>query len=761
MKRYLLCIFLVVLVVPPPSAVAQDDPSMVTIDRLYASNEFSAASFGPARWVDEGAAYTTVEASEAVEGGQDLVRYDAETGEREILISADALVLEGSSEPLEIHDYDWSPDGSRALIFTNSERVWRDNTRGDYWVLDQSSRELIQLGGKEAEPSTLMFAKFSPDGRRVAYVREHNIYVEDVASGAVTPLTEDGSEDIINGTFDWVYEEEFQIQDGFRWSPDGEHIAYWQLDAAGVRDFLMINNTDSLYSYVIPVQYPKAGTTNSAARVGVVPTEGGETRWLDVPGDPRENYIPRMDWAERSDEIIIQRMNRLQNENRVMLGDIETGEMRTIHTEEEEAWLEVVDEFTWLDGGEELVWMSEASGWRHVYRLPRDGGELAPVTPGDFDVADVVEIDAEGGWLYYIASPEDPTERYLYRTRLDGSGAPERLTSEDMPGWHSYDVAPGGRYAFHTYSAFGSPPVISLVSLPEHETVRVLEDNAGLASRVEELERGEVEFFRVDAGEAELDGWMMLPPDFDPGEEYPVLFYVYGEPWSQTVVDRWGGHRYLWHLMLTQHGYIVASVDNRGTPSLRGRDWRKVVYGEIGVHASRDQAGAAREIAERPYIDEERIGVWGWSGGGSQTLNLLFRSPELYRMGISVAPVPDQRLYDTIYQERYMGLPQDNPEGYRRGSPITYADQLEGELLLIHGTGDDNVHYQGTERLINKLIEANKQFTMMPYPNRSHSISEGANTSRHLFTLMTDFLETNLPVSTDEPASNVLQEANR
>ncbi len=733
------------------------DPSLLTLERIYSSGEFGTERFGPARWLADGSGYTTVERSAAARGGDDIVRYDAETGAREVLVPAMRFVSEESSSPLSIDDYTWSDDGSKLLLYTNSQRVWRQNTRGDYWVINLQNGGLQQLGG-EAAPATLMFAKFSPDATRVAYVRENNIYFEDLESLQITALTTDGATNIINGTFDWVYEEEFGLRDGFRWSPDGRKIAYWQLDSEGAQDFYLINNTDTLYPEIIPIPYPKVGTTNSASRLGVVSLDGSPTRWIELPGDPRQNYLARMDWAASSEEILFQRLNRLQNTNNVMLGDVSSGSARTILVDRDEAWVNVVNDLVWLEGGEQFTWVSERDGWRHAYLVSRAGGEVTPITPEPFDVISIQSIDGDGGWLYYIASPDNAGERYLYRRPLDGSGAAERLTPSDQRGTHSYQISADSAWAFHTYSGFGVPPVIELIRLPEHSVARVMVENAELHGRVEALKRGEVEFFRVEidavgggavggvAGETvELDAWMMKPPDFDPSREYPLLFYVYGEPAGQTVNDSWGGSRYLWHLMLTQQGYLVASVDNRGTPAPRGREWRKMVYGQIGILASHDQAAAARVIRDWPFVDPGRIGIWGWSGGGSMTLNMMFREPEIYHTGLSVAPVPDQRLYDTIYQERYMGLPEGNPEGFREGSPITHAPNLQGNLLIVHGTGDDNVHYQGTERLINVLIENNKPFTMMAYPNRSHSIREGRNTTRHLFELLTRYLNEKLP----------------
>ena len=745
-RRFLVAALLLVVAAVPlaEQRPSQPDASLVTLDRIFDSRDFTLERFGPARWLD-GSAYTTLDGAPAGAEARDIVRHDARTGAPTVLVPASRLVPPGADAPLEIDDYDWSADGKRLLVYTNSRRVWRQNTRGDYWVLDLGSGRLQQLGG-DAKPSTLMFAKFSPDATRVGYVRENDIYVEDLASGRILRLTTNGSPTLINGTFDWVYEEELGLQDGFRWSPDGQAIAYWQLDSTGVGVFNLINTTDTLYPELTPIPYPKVGTTNSSARIGIVLAAGGETTWLDMPGDPRNHYLARMEWAASPDEVIVQRLNRLQNENVVMLGDRRTGAVRTVLTDRDDAWVNVVNDLQWLDGGRAFTWVSERDGWRHVYVVPREGDAPRLVTRDDFDVISIQAIDEMAGWVYYLASPDNPTERYLYRSRLDGTGQPERLTPRDEAGHHSYTIAPGASYAFHTWSSFGVPPRTGLVRLPDHRALRTLAGNDQVRARVERLARHPVEFFRVDVGDGvALDAYMMRPPGFDPSKKYPVLFHVYGEPAGSTAQNSWGGRNYLWHLMLTQQGYIVASVDNQGTSTPRGRAWRKIVYRQIGILASKEQAAAAREIAKRPYVDADRIGVWGWSGGGSMTLNLLFRSPEIYKTGMSVAPVPDQKLYDTIYQERYMGLPDDNAEGYRLGSPITFADELQGHLLVVHGSGDDNVHYQGTERLVNALVAANKPFQLMVYPNRTHSIAEGPGTSRHLFELLTSYLKEHLP----------------
>jgi dipeptidyl-peptidase 4 len=744
MQRYFACA-LALLLTPMPMNAQEADSTILTVDRIFGSREFASTRAAQTRWIDNGAGYTALEPSDSANGGMDIVRYETETGKRGVLVAASKLIPPGAKAPLAIEDYDWSVDRSRLMVFTNSARVWRTNTRGDYWVLDLHTGILRRLGGN-VRASTTMFAKFSPDGTRAAYVRDNNLYVEDLATGAIVPLTSDGSRTVINGTFDWVYEEEFSIRDGFCWSPDGNAIAYWQLDASGVRDFLMINTTDSLYSHVIPVQYPKVGETLSACRVGVVQAKGGPTIWMRVDGDPRNNYIPRMAWAANSGEIVFQHLNRLQNSMKVMLGDVQTGIVRTVLTDTDSAWVEVVDDLKWFDAGKRFTWVNESDGWNHVWMVERDGSKRRLVTAGAFDVVKILSIDEKSGWLSFIASPENAAQRYLYRTRLDGKGKPVRLSPMAQQGTHTYDIAPGTAYAFHSYSSFNRPPITELIRLPGHEVVRTLVDNRKLMAKLQTLKKGATEFFRVDIGNGVvLDGWRMMPVDFDSTKRYPVLVNVYGEPAGQTVVDRWGGSGSLWHLMLTQKGYVVLSVDNRGTPAPRGREWRKVVYKKVGILPSIEQAAAIREIRRWPWVDSTRIGVWGWSGGGSMTLNLMFRYPELYQTGMSIAPVSDQHLYDAVYQERYMGLPAMNDEPFKEGSPVTYAAGLKGNLLIVHGTGDDNVHYQNTERVINALIAANKQFTMMAYPNRSHGIFEGRGTTLHLYTLLTRYLTQNLP----------------
>jgi dipeptidyl-peptidase 4 len=741
-KYFILLLFIFIVKNLPAQAI---DSSLLTLDRIFNSDEFSTDGLKPSKWLVDGSGYTTLDTmsekdkSGILKDGMSIVKNDPATGKKTVLIDKSDLVPKGSDSPLRISNYSWSPDQNLLLIYTRTARVWRYNTRGDYWLYNLKTKELLKLGGN-AKPSTMMFAKFSPDGKMIGYVCGNNVYIQDLSTQKITQLTFDGTRTISNGTFDWVYEEEFDCRDGFRWSPDSKKIAFWQLDATDVNSFYLINNTDSLYSKIISVQYPKVGTTLSVCKLGIINIDSGNTKWFDIPGDKRNNYIMRMEWAANSDEIIFQRMNRKQNINEVTLGNINTLATKVILTERDSAWVDPVDDWQWLDG-KSFLWLSERDGWRHIYIANKNGEKPELITKCNYDVESILSIDKKNGWIYFISSPENAAQRYLYRVKIKPDSKPERLTPEDQPGSHSYTISADAKWAFHTYSSMDIPPVIDIISLPNHETKRIMVTNTELAASMKNLKRRHTEFFGIDIGNTRLDGWMIKPYNFDSTKKYPVLFYVYGEPAAQTVLDKWDDSNYLWHLMLAQQGYIIISMDNRGTPAPRGRDWRRAIYKKIGVISSDDQSNGVRALINKwSFIDPERIGVWGWSGGGTMSLNTIFRYPELYKTAMAVAPVGDERYYDAVYQERYMGLLEENPKEYKQCSAVNYADRLKGNLLIVHGTGDDNVHYQNTEAVINALIKYNKKFTMMAYPNRTHGIYEGINTTIHLYGLLTDYL---------------------
>ncbi|KIO79015.1 peptidase S9 [Pedobacter lusitanus] len=665
--------------------------------------------------------------------------------ETKVLISSALLTPAGQHQPLAIKDFVLSADGTKALIYTNSKRVWRYETRGDYWLADLTANKLTQIG-KDKPASSLMFAKLSPDASKVAYVSGHNLYIEDINSGTSKALTTDGTEKLINGTFDWAYEEEFNCRDGFKWSPDGTSIAYWQIDAGKIKNFLMINNTDSIYPFTVPLEYPIVGEDPSSCKVGIVNVSTGQTAWVKVPGDPIQNYIPRMDWVPNTKDLILQQLNREQNTSRVFVADTQSGSVSNIYTETDKAWIDAAPEWQWINNGKEFIWPSEKDGWRHLYRISKDGKKQTLITKGDYDVIESSLVDEKNNTFYFMASPVNATQKYLYKTKLDGKGKLESVTPSIFPGTHKYDISPNGVFAHHSYENANVPAISEWMKL---DTGNPFTMEGSLTNQLARIKppKNKTEFFKIKTEDGvELDGWMKKPDNFDQTKKYPVVFYVYGEPGSQTVTDTYGvSYNFLYDGDMPKDGYIYISIENRGTPAPKGREFRKSIYKKIGTLNIRDQAMAAKEILKWSFVDKDRVTIWGWSGGGSSTLNLMFQYPEIYKTGIAIAAVGNQLTYDNIYQERYMGSPLKTKEAYIQGSPITYAKNLKGNLLYIHGTGDDNVHYQNAEMLINELIKNQKVFQMMAYPNRTHGIGEGEGTREHLSKIYTKFLQTNCP----------------
>jgi len=696
-------------------------------------------------WTPDGNAYLQLKDG-------NIVRTDVKTNDETTIVKREQLIPTGSDSPLSFNIYSFSPDYKTLLIFTNTAKVWRYHTRGDYWILDVASNQLTQLG-KGLPSQSLMFAKISPDGKNAAYVSEHNLYVEDLSTHKITQLTSDGTRKFINGTFDWVYEEELGCRDGFRWSPDSKMIAFWQVDATKIRDYYMLNTTDSPYSRIIPVEYPKVGQPPSPVHIGVIMLNTDNIKWMDIPGDPQEHYLPRMEWADNSNELVLQQLNRKQNESKLFYCDVNTGSTTNFYTEDDKAWIDIKSRWNnddpmgwdWLHNGKDFLWVSEKDGWRHIFLVSRDGKKETLITKGDYDIENIKYIDDKNNYVYFMASPNNATQLYLYRVKMDGKGKLELLSPADMVGTHDYNISPGAKYAMHSFSNYKTFPAREWISLPDHKP---LDANKSIAKNMKVNENSNIEYFKVTTEDnITLDGWVVKPNNFDSSKKYPVVFYVYGEPGSSTVGDRYRAQsNFLYNGNMSKDGYIQISVDNRGTPSLRGAAWRKSIYGQIGRLNIHDQAMAAKKLfAENSYLDTSRVAVWGWSGGGSSTLNLMFQYPDIYKTGISISAVDNLLFYDNIYEERYMGLPQENMDDYIKGSPIYYAKNLRGNLLFIHGTGDDNVQYDNAEAMLNELIKYNKTFQFMPYPNRTHSISEGAGTREHLSSLYTAFLRKNCP----------------
>ena len=733
---------------------AQQDKNaaLLDIDRIY-SGEFDQQYERSIQWIENGEAYVIIEKSDKIEGADQLMRYDSKTQEESIYVPAEGLKQGENS--ISVESFSLSKDGTKVLIFTNSSRVWRSNTKGDYWVYDLVSGDLKQLGAS-LEPSSLMFAKFSSDNTEVFYVHKFNIYRENFKSNQIEQLTKDGTGDIINGTFDWVYEEEFGKRDGFTLSPGDKHLAFWHMDASETGIFYMINNTDSIYSEPIPVQYPKVGQEPSATKIGVIDLAGNKISWIPLEGGERENYIPGIQWIH-DDLLLIQQMNRHQNRLLVWSYIPSSKTLKKIYTETEETYVELTypdvssshwggNDLTSVDEGAAFLRMTENDAWRHIYKVNLTSGEQVLVTPFEYDVASMRVATNKD--VYYMASPENSTQRYLFKTDLLGKGKQKRLTPESFDGVNNYNISPNGKFAIHTHQSSHKVRTVRFISLPDHKVIKTIVDNSAYIEKLAELKLPEIKFTKVTTEEGiEIDARMVLPTDFDSNKKYPVIFHVYGEPWGQVATDTQVG---LWNIMMAQKGYVIIDMDNRGTPCLKGSKWRKSIYRQIGRINTKDQGLAAKEILKLDYLDNDRTSVWGWSGGGTMTLNLLFKFPEIYTTGIAIASVSNQLVYDNIYQERYMGLPQENMEDFVNGSPVNYAKNLEGNLLLIHGTADDNVHYQSAEILINELIKENKKFQMMSYPNRSHGIYEGENTRKHLYTLITDYIMEHTPPNSAE-----------
>jgi dipeptidyl-peptidase 4 len=715
---------------PPPSPPPSGE---LSVQRIFRSAEFRSAPLPSLGWAPSGTSY--VELRPNAKGGSDIVRVDVRTGVASTVVAGEQLIGD-DGQPIGIEDIQVSDDGKRVVVYHNSVRVWRRNTRGLYHVFDVQTGKVLPVsrtGGLQ------MFAKLSPDGQRVAFVRDNNLYVSDLATGTETALTRDGSETVINGTTDWVYEEELGLSDAFRWSPDGKRIAFWRFDQAPVPQFPLVDQL-ALYPRVNLLRYPKAGEPNSRVQLGVIDLSAGNAiKWLDV-GSGNDQYLARMEWVG-SDSVVVQRLPRRQNSVDVLMVSATTGTPRLVMTDRDSAYVDIEGgELRFVNDGRRFLWLSDRTGWRQLFLYGRDGKIVRQLSRDGMDVLSVVAVDERVGWVYFSAAAPTPVERNVYRVKI-GGGLPERVTPER--GAHTFSVAPGARLAVDFHTSLNAPVTATLYELPSMRKVRVLTDNAGLKAKLASLGLRPAELITVPMPDGTLlDGWRIAPPDFDSTRRHPVLMYVYGGPAAPTVTDSWFGSRYLWHQMLAQKGYVVVSIDNRGA-AWRGRDFRKVTQYQLGVRESQDQIDAAKWLATRSWVDASRIGMWGWSYGGYLTLMSTTRGGRVFKAGISVAPVSDWRLYDTIYTERFMWIPEENPEGYRVSSPKTYADSLTARLLIVHGTGDDNVHPQNTFQMADRLESAGKVFSMMLYPNRTHGISEGGVTPQ-VYDTFTRFLLENL-----------------
>lgn len=726
---------------------------------IHASPAFYGAFFEGGRWAAEGPVVTYIEPENQV---THLMSYNLETDTRTRLIDGSKLQAPDVNRVIQIEDYTLTSDGKLALLFTDTERVWRLNTKGYYYIYDMTSGKLTPISDRKR--GFQMFAKLSPDGKKVAFVRDRNIFLVDLATGAEKQLTSDGSENaIINGTTDWVYEEEFGLRDAWQWSPDGRFLAFLQLDESKTPLFSMVDNRGK-YPQVTSFKYPKVGEANSEIRAGVIDVASGqihffETGTWNAGGDSLE-YIPQFGWTPSIDgayNVWLFRMNRDQNDLDLMYGNPATGAIRTVLEEKSKSWIDVetgfndldVGTLTYLRDGKHFVWISDRDGWRHLYLYQNDGKLVRRITQGDWNVTDFHGVDEKTGTVYFNATLESPIERHLYRTTLgSGNAAPGKPTKiSSQAGWHDVNMSRDLRYYIDNYSNITTPNVWTL-RRSEGTQLKVLEGNEALIALLKKYDLPTPEFMQVPGADGTpLNAMIIKPTKLDPNKKYPMLFSIYGGPGSQEVRNAWAGPGMIWNMYLAQEqGIVVATVDNRGTGG-RSKEFLSAVYKRLGQLEAQDQVAAAKHFGRLSYIDPARIGIWGWSFGGYATLMSMLTGdgPKTFKVGVAVAPVTDWRLYDTIYTERYMSTPQKNATGYEQAAPTHYADRLADnqKLLIVHGDYDDNVHFQNSVQMVAALQNANKQFSFMMYPGKNHGIYGGL-VRLQLYTMITDFVKNNL-----------------
>lgn len=664
-----------------------------------------------------------------------LNEYEYKTGDKiKTIVRTSQLVPEGEKEGISIDEYEFNPDESKILIATNTEQIYRHSSISDYYIWDIKTEKLTKLsdGGKQR------LASFSPKGDKVAFVRDNNIFIKDIVSGKEVQITTDGLvNNIIYGTTDWVYEEEFSFTKAWFWSPDGDKLAYYRFDESKVKEYDLVMY-DSLYPTLYKYKYPKAGENNSVIGIVVYDLNTGKTTSMDI-GKETDIYIPRIKWTKDDNVLAIERMNRLQNKLEILLADATKGTTKNIYTEENKFYIEITDDLTFLENKSQFIITSDKDGYNHIYLFNMDGTIAKQLTQGKWDVTEFKGLDEKNKLVYFISAEVSPIDRDLYSVKLDGTNKTKISQKE---GTNAVDFSKTYKYFISTWDDANTPSYIS-INKANGKEVKMLVDNSDLVALTKEYGFTPEEFFTFKNSDGtELNGWMIKPPDFDAKKKYPVFMYVYGGPGVQTVQNSWGYFDFAWHQMLAQKGYIIVSVDNRGTGA-RGADFKKCTYGQLGKLETADQIDAAKYLATLPYVDASRIGIWGWSYGGYMTALCMTKGADYFKTGIAVAPVTNWRYYDNIYTERYMGLPKDNASGYDDNSPVNFAKKLKGNFLLIHGTADDNVHFQNSMMLSDALIKANKQFDEFFYPNKNHGIYGGV-TRYHLFKKMTDYILENL-----------------
>lgn len=702
----------------------------ITLEDVWQKGTFSAKSAPGFNFMNDGKHYTLQE-------GSKIQQYDLTTGNLvETILDASTLANTAGFNG-EMQGYDLSADEQQLLLSAELEPLYRHSFKGDFFVYDRQSKTLKPVfeGGK------ISLAILNPQGTKVAFVFENNLYIKDLANDKTTQVTTDGKiNSIINGGMDWVYEEEFALTQGYQWAPDGQRLAFYRFDESAVKEFTLQMYNNELYPENVPFKYPKVGETNSTVTVHIYDLNSGKTIKTDANPEA-DQYIPRIYWTTNPKQLCILRMNRLQNQLDFLLTDAETGATKKIFTETSKWYVDeaILDNVTFLKDGKSFLMTSERDGWRHVYLHDMNGKQIRQLTKGNWEVSTLYGVDEKRGLVYFQSTEKSPMERQVYAMSLDGKN---KKTLAATPGTNLANFSSTYDYFVLTHSDINTPPTYTVYNLSGKQ-VRVVEDNKALKSKISEFRVTNAEFFKFKTSEnVELNGWMIKPTGFKENRRYPVLMFVYGGPGDQKVIDRYTGGNYWWFEMLAQQGYVVACVDNRGTGG-RGEEFKKMTYLQLGKYETVDQIEAAKYLGNLPYVDKQRIGIFGWSYGGYMSSLCILKGNDIFNAAIAVAPVTNWKWYDSIYTERYMQTEKENAAGYRDNSPVNFADRLKGDYLLVHGLGDDNVHFQHTAEMANALIKANKQYDTYFYPNRNHSIS-GGNTRLHLYTKMTNFLNEKL-----------------
>ena len=626
--------------------------------------------------------------------------------------------------------YSFNNDETKLILGINLQKVYRRSKKGSYYVYDVKSKRVSIIGKGIQEPT------FSPDSKKVAYAKDNNLFILDLKTNRITQVTNDGkTNSIINGTTDWVYEEEFGFVRAFEWSNDSKFISFLRFDESNVREFSMGVTGDELYPTNHVFKYPKAGEDNAKVSLHMYNLSSRTTKKIALGN---YEYIPRIKWSSDDTILIATTLNRRQNDLKLHKVNALRSSSTVLLNEKDDAYVDINDNLTFLNDNS-FIWTSEKDGFNHIYHYDFSGKLINQITKGNWEVTRYYGYNKEKKTIYYQSVENGSINRGVYSIGLDGKN--KKILSNDV-GSNTASFSDNLNFFINTHSTTEVPPIYSLYSA-EGEMLKVIKDNGDLKEKLADYKMSPKEFSTININGNDLNMWMIKPADFDKNKEYPMMMFQYSGPGSQQVANRWNGTNDYWHQLLAQQGMIIVCVDARGT-GLKGRDFKKVTQKELGKYEVEDQIAAAKKLAERDYIDKENIGIWGWSYGGFMSTNCILKGSDIFSTAIAVAPVTSWRFYDTVYTERYMQTPQENASGYDDNSPINYADKLEGNYLLVHGTGDDNVHVQNSMRMINALVEANKPFDLAMYPDRAHGIRKGKNTRLHLYKKMTTFIQENM-----------------